>query len=210
MLRVDTSEAETFLEGLFKDQVPFAASVALNRTAKDAQKAIQTNIAGAFVLRRADFILRETAKIPKFSNKNDPELAVEILATDRVQFMRKFEHGRPKESITGGSLAVPIAARPSKGDLVPKQLRPRQLRLRAHRTRTGKVQLKGKFGTFAIRGLGILQRAEKQVRLLYAFKKRVPTPAVLRFREIGERTVKAVWPGHWAKAFAEAIRSVKK
>lgn len=215
MLRVDTSEAESFLDGLWKDQIPFAASLALNTTAKDAQRAIQTHVAGAFILRRADFILRETAKIPRFSNKNDPELSVTIQATQSVDFMHKFEGGITKESITGRQLAIPVAARPSKGELVPQHLRPRELRLRAHRTATGKVQLKGKFGTFVIKGVGIFQRDPgeasfaSEIRLLYLFRRRARTPASLRFREIGERVVRETWPGHWAAAFARAIRTAR-
>jgi hypothetical protein len=212
MIRVDTSEAETFLDGLYKDQIPFAASLALNQTAKDAQRAIQTHVAGTFILRRAQFVLQETAKIPRFSNKNDPELAVEILATDRADFMRKFEEGIAKESIRGVSLAIPIGARLSRDEIIPKGIRPRALQLRAHRTASGKVQLKGKFRTFAIKGLGIFQRigpALADIKLLYLFKKRVKTPAVLIFKQTAEKVIAAKWAENFAAAFARAIRSAK-
>ena len=208
-IRVDTAEAEAFLDGMWRDQIPFAASVAVNQTARDVQAEIRTHIAGTFTLRRADFILREAVKIPRLSNKADGEIAVEILVTDRADFMRKFESGVPKESIVGKSIAIPVAARPSKGELVPKNLRPKQLQLRAHRTAGDKVQLKGKFGTFAIKGLGILQRVEGQVRLLYLFRKKVATPAVLRFVELGTQVIHEHWPQNLANAFARAIRTAK-
>jgi len=207
-IQVDTAGAEAYLDGIWRDQIPFTASLAVNQTAKDVQAAERGNIAGEFVLRRPDFIFRGV-KIPRFSNKADPEIAAEILIDDKTDFLRKFEAGTPKESIAGKQLAIPIAARPSKGELVPKQLRPRELQLRAHRTAGDKVQLKGKFGTFAIRGRGIFQRVEGHVRLLYLFRRVARTPAVLRFVEIGQQIVAENWPKNFAAAFARAIRTAK-
>lgn len=212
MLRVDTSEGESFLEGLYKDQIPFAASLALNNTAKDAQRAIRTHIAGTFILRRADFVLREAAKIPQFSKKTDEPMAVEILATERADFMHKFESGMAKTSTTGGSVAVPFGARLLRDEVIPRHLRPRALKLRAHRTKTGKVQLKGKHRTFAIKGLGIFQRfgpRKGEVRLFYLFKKAVKSPAVLIFKQTAEKVIAGKWAENFASAFARAIRSAK-
>lgn len=210
-IRVDTSEAETFLDGMFKDQIPFAASKALNDTAKDAQRAIQQHVAGTFTLRRADFILRETAKIPRFSNKHDPELAVEIMATERADFMHKFEGGLTKISRTGGSVAVPGEWK-LRDEIIPAELRPRALKLRAHRTEAGKVQLKGKLRTFVAKPVGIFQRVgpgRSDIRLLYLFKKAVKTPAVLMFKQTAEKVIASKWAENWAKSFAQAIRTVK-
>lgn len=207
-IRVDTAEAEAYLDGIWKDQIPFAASVAVNQTAKDVQAEERLNIAGEFILRRADFVLRGV-KIPRFSNKADAEIAAEILIDEKTDFLRKFEAGVTKTPLQGSQLAIPIAARPSKGEIVPKVLRPRKLGLRAHTTAGGKVQLKGKFGTFVIRGLGILQRAEGVVRLLYRFRPSARTPAILRFHEIGERVVREKWPSNFVAAFTRAIRSAK-
>jgi hypothetical protein len=239
MLRVDTSEAETFLEGMWKDQIPFAASLALNTTAKDAQRGIQTHVAGEFILRRADFVLRETAKIPRFSTKTDRELSVEILATDKADFMRKFEAGTPKTSRTGGAIAVPGEWK-LRDEIIPKHLRPRALQLRAHRTkaaiaesiisfgspsaaqiksgaykqhaRGGKVQLKGKHRTFVLKPIGIFQRIgpkRSDIRLLYLFKKQVVSPAVLMFKQTAEKVIAAKWTENFAQAFSRAVRSAK-
>lgn len=212
MLRVDTSEAEQFLEGLHKDQIPFAASLALNNTAKAAQRGLQTHLASTFILRRADFVLKEAVKIPAFSTKTDDPMAVEVLATERADFMHKFESGITKTSITGGALAVPIEARPSKSALIPRQLRPKQLQLRGHATSGAQDQFKGKLGTFTIRGLGILQRLHGHIRgtrLLYLFRRSAKTPPSLRYQEIGRRIVAKVWPENFAAAFARAIRTAK-
>jgi hypothetical protein len=205
---VDTADAEQFLDGMGKDQIPFAASVAVNQTAKDVQGAQRLQIASEFILRRADFILRGV-KIPRFSNKNDAEIATEILIDDKTDFMRKFERGEPKESIAGKNLAIPIAARPAKDALVPRELRPKNLQLRGSATSGAADQFKGKFGTFIVRGVGILQRVQGHVRLLYLFRRVAQTPPVLHFYEIGQRIVQAKWPENWARAFAAAIRSAK-
>lgn len=210
-IRVDTAEAEQYLDGVWKDQIPFAASLAVNQTAKDVQAEERTHIAGTFILRRADFIMRGV-KIPKFSNKADPEIAVEVTIDDQVDFLRKFEGGITKAPTASGSLAIPIEARASKGELVPRQLRPKQLAFQASATSGAADQFKGKLGTFIVRGLGIVQRLHGHVRgtrLLYLFRKTARTPAVLNFHEIGERIVQAKWPINFAAAFARAIRSAK-
>jgi len=207
-IQVDTADAEAYLDGIWRDQIPFAASLAVNQTAKDVQAAERGDLAGEFILRRPDFIFRGV-KIPRFSNKADQVIAAEIVIDEKTDFLRKFEAGTPKESIAGKQLAIPIAARPARGEIVPQQLRPRELQLRVHRTASDKVQLKGKFGTFAIRGLGIFQRVEGKVRLLYLFRRVAHTPAILRFVEVGQQIVAENWPKNFAAAFARAIKTAR-
>ena len=65
MITVDTSDAEQFLDGLYREQIPFAASLALNRTAKDVQEAERGELLANFTVRQARFIL-DSVRIPAF------------------------------------------------------------------------------------------------------------------------------------------------
>jgi len=233
MIRVDTSEAEAFLDGLYRDQIPFAASLALNRTAKDVQQAEQGELAANFILRQPAFIL-QSVRIPKFSNKNDSPMEVVIEIGEKGAFLRKFQAPGVKQALDP---AMPIAIpstniRPNISDLVPLGLYPKNLRLvprrgvtgiigpKRHITSRGVVQLKGKQRTFVLdpaehRGVkvwGVYQRygpGPQDVRLLWTLKSRIPIPKRLDFVPVGERVVRERWPIRWAEAFAQAIRSAR-
>jgi hypothetical protein len=231
--RVDTSEAEAFLDGLYKDQIPFAASLALNRTAKDVQDAERGELAANLILRQPQFIL-QSVRIPKFSNKNDSPMEVTVEIGEKAGFLRKFQAPGVKQALDP---AMPIAIpstniRPSISDLVPLGLYPKNLRLvprkgvtgilapNRHITSRGVIQLKGKQRTFVLdpaehRGVkvwGVYQRfgpGPHDVRLLWTYKSRIPIPKRFDFFPVGERTIAERWPIRWAEAYAEAIRSAR-
>jgi hypothetical protein len=233
VIRVDTSEAETFLDGLYRDQIPFAASLALNRTAKDVQQAEQGELAANFVLRQPQFILN-SVRIPKFSDKHDSPMQVIVEIGEKAGFLRKFQAAGVKQALDP---AMPIAIpssniRPSFSDLPPRGLYPKNLRLvprrgvtgilgpQRHVTARGVVQLKGKQRTFVldptahqgVKTWGVYQRfgpGPHDVRLIWTYKTRIPIPRRFEFFPVGERTVRERWPIRWAEAFAQAMRSAR-
>lgn len=233
IIRADTAAAEQFLDGLYKDQIPFAASLALNQTAKDVQRAEQVQIASNFVLRQAAFNLRHV-RIPKFSNKADRPMTVTVEIGERGAYLKKFQAPGTKTALDPSNpIAIPSTnIRPSFGDSPARALYPKNLRLvprkavtgmlpaQRHVTRHGVVQLKGKRRTFVLdptehRGVktwGVYQRTgpgRGDVRLIWTYKSRIPIPRLLDFMGVGERVVAERWTENFAQAFARAIRSAK-
>lgn len=217
-ITVSTREAETYLNGVHRNQIPFAASKALNDTGKVAQAAIRGTLGRDFILRRPDFILREGAKIPKFSTKERLEL--EIMVSERASFLAKFEKGVPKTPTRSLYLALPgVGARPTPRSLIPDILRPRRLALREPKTQFsraiggGRPVLRGRQRTFLIPGKGIFQRTgpgRAGVRLLFSFTPRpARIPASLHFERTVRTTVQDAWPDLFARAFALAIRTAR-
>lgn len=232
-ITANTAEAERFLDGLYTDQIPFAASLALNQTAKDVQRAEQQQIASNFVLRQASFNLRHV-RIPRFSSKADVPLTITVEIGERGAYLKKFQAPGAKVAPDPGKpIAVPSSAiRPSFGDLPAREFYPTNLRLVArkgvtgilaaqrHMTRRGVVQLKGKRRTFVldptehfgVKTWGVYQRTGPRrgdVRLIWTYKHRIPIPRRLDFLGVGERVVAERWPENFANAFARAIRSAR-
>lgn len=233
MIKVDTSEAVSFLNGLYAEQIPFAASLALNRTAKDVQDAERGELLANFVVRQPQFILG-SVRIPAFSKKTDSPMQVTIEIGDRGGFLRKFQAPGVKQALDPTTpIAIPSTnIRPSFGDLAPRSLYPKNLRLvprrgvkgilpaQRHVTARGVVQLKGKLRTFVLdpkehRGVStwaVWQRTgpgKHDIRMLWVYKTRIPIPKRLDFVPVGERVVRERWPIRWAEAFAQAMRSAR-
>ena len=224
IMRIDARETLSFLQAMNR-QAPFAISLAINNSVKGAQEAEREHIRGAFILRRQQFIER-TVKIPLFATKQHPTAILEI--DPSRDLLSKFEAGGPKRPHGGQHLAVPIAVRRNKSDIVIKNMRVRSLGLTAYRTKSGAVQLKGKFRTFAIKlghGTGaILQRvgrhgrggsnlsadlAAGSIKVLYAFVRSVPLPAKLDFLPIVTSYIKGNWARHMGEAWNRAIATAR-
>lgn len=207
-LNVDAREVLGFFDGLSK-QAPFAVSLGINNVMKLGQQREIAHIRGAFTLRRPQFIER-TIKILQFANKRTLTGVIGIDPTRDV--LAKFEDQGIKRPTSGSALAVPIQVKRGKTDIVVKRMRVRALELRPVRSKTGKVTLKGKYGTFTVKtpqGGAILQRTGKgQVKVLYAFKRSVPLPKNLEFTQ---QIVSAVdeWPRIMGEAWDHAVRTAK-
>jgi hypothetical protein len=229
----DTQDAERFLDGLHRDQVPFAASLGLNQTAKDVQAAERVALQGSFILREPRFLL-QSIRIPRFSNKNDPQLEVTVEIGPKASFLLKFQTGGEKVALDRAlPIAIPSPAlRPSPGAVVPRALYPKALRLvprrdikgvlpaQRHVTRRGVEQLKGKRRTFVldptihfgVKTWGVYQRTgpgRGDIRLLWIYKQRIRIPQRFDFVPIGQRTAAARWPENFAQSFARAVRTAK-
>jgi hypothetical protein len=161
-------------------------------------------------------------------------MQVVIEIGDQGGFLRKFQAPGVKQALDPTTpIAIPSTnIRPSFGDLAPRGLYPKNLRLvprrgvkgimlaKLHVTARGVPQLKGKLRTFVLdpsvhRGVktwGVYQRfgpGPRDVRLIWTYKVRIPIPKRFDFVPVGERVVADRWPIRWAEAFAQAIRSAR-
>lgn len=228
--RVDPSPAKEFLAGLFRNQIPFATSLALNQTAKDAQDAIKTRLRNVFTIRRA--WVAQGITIPKFSDKNDSPMSVTIQLDPERSFLAKFEGGGTKYGTDEQPIAIPSTAiRPAFVDLPPLALYPKNLGLVARQDVAGKTAVRGKItkrGVLEIQGKrrtfvlttdmfgvnvpGVYQRTgpgKHDFQLLWAYKPQIPIPQELSFVETAKETVDAQWGPRFNAAFDRAVKTAK-
>lgn len=205
-IRCDIEAFKAVYTNLEKEQIPFAASLALNNTVKGAQVFAVQGMQQNFYI-RTDWVTREAAKITHFSNKHEDPMYARIQVSDKADFMNKFEKGGTKTSRSGRNVAVPILARPSKAGLVPLNLRPKNLHLRS----VGNA-LRGLQRTFMMTTAGgkrgIFQRTGSGKRdyiLLYWLVPSVPIPASLHFEARVAEAVGRLWRREFEAAFEYAM-----
>jgi hypothetical protein len=174
-IRVDLSGTpEATLRALGR-QMPFALSVAMNRTVEDANAAVRRRMQSTFVLRRPGFDL-PPQQLPSIARATKSRLHAEVrlayadvtpgsVGDRREVIFRKHEEGLIKRADDPSfPIAIPTTAiRPSFPALVPLQFYPKNLRL-APRQQPDNTTLpalrRGKVVTLA--GAKISNRARKQ------------------------------------------------
>ncbi len=227
-IRVDGHATLTALERLFRDQLPFATSLAINKADQAARAAVQAGIRERFTVRRP-WVLQGV--VVDASTKTNLRATVRM-ADDR-RFLSKFEAGGTLgASSPERPLAIPsVNLRPAFADVVPRALYPSSLRLvprrgvtgilpaRRHLTPRGMVQLQGKQRTFVLDATmfgvqtpGVYQRigpGPHDIRLLWIYKQREPIPARLQFNRTVAETIHREWSRAYAAAFAQAVRTAR-
>lgn len=208
-IHVDVTSAVAFFNDLQQRQLPFALSLALNRTAEDGQAAVRRHLTEAFTLRRKAFIER-TIKIETRDRASKTKLFVDVGVDPTRDFLAKFELGGLKTPRSGKSLAVPIDVKRNKADVVAKPYRLKALGLHKVTTHKGKVRIIGEQRTF-IAGGAVLQRVGRkgQVRVLYALKPSVPIKPTLQFVDTMTRTVTQRWQPNFEGSFAFAVKTAR-
>lgn len=187
-MQIDVTVDDTVVRaalGEAQRQAPFALALALSNVTKDAQAAIRQGYRQRFQLRRPDFIEREGAKITQFATKAKPEAILEVTA--KAGFLTKFEDGGEKRPKDGKAIAIPVAVRRSKSDIVPLSQRPPAL-YASKGAQAGRIFSKGG---------KLLQRvgrgAKAVTRVLYIWKASVRVDARLRFVATANETVDKSW-----------------
>jgi hypothetical protein len=218
---VDQSGVVGWLSGV-RAQLPYATSVAINRTLDTAQAAIRTSLPEHFTIRRKDFIERTIYIGPKDRARKD-----NLIGTVRVNperdFLAKFETGGEKHSKSGKALAVPVIRARDK-TMIIRRSDPLALKklLEAIDARGGKVKQRRKKGqppptamgdVFILKtakGTLVMQRPvsgpdrvgnRSNLKVLYAFKDEVPIDDDLHFAETAMKAAVGVWN----KNFLDAI-----
>lgn len=230
--QVDSTGALSALSALQQRQLPFALASAMNRTAEEFQDAMQQGVRERFTIRvpRVDRV----AKIERGNCATKELLRVIVDVDPRFGFWRKFEQGGTKTELNPTMpIAIPATTiRPAFADTVPRSLYPKNLRLverrdisgtlppKAHVTRRGVLQIKGKQRTFVldpasmfgVQTWGVYQRTgpgKHDIRLLWRYKHRVPIPAKLQWQATAERVVATRWAINFEGMLAYALRTAR-
>ena len=231
---IDTSLSEAFVRAVHSDQLPFATSVSVNRTAICFQGEERAHLHEIFKLRRVQFAERAIRiKRGDFATKRKPEAKVRVEAAGgKSDIFAKFETETEKLPFRGRSVAVPTSNVPlTAGGIIPKRFRPSQLFKGATQHGHGKVfrtkgnVLRGKQNTFLIRRPGgkgtIFQRQtttatsgrsggsirETGIVALYQLVPRVQIKPELEFIETARKVVRDRWPAEFARAWHETVLS---
>ena len=224
-MRIDVDsnagEVARSLRFLFRDQVPFATSLAINQTARGIQTEQRAGMRQRFTIRRA-YVL-QGVKFSKFSTKRDLEAIVEIDPTR--EFLFKFEEGgtvRPR----GTRLAVPDEVRRGKTGVVSRVMRPRRLEFERWGSGPRAEVHRGKKRTFMIRrpdGTGAIlqrlgrrgrkripgQRRPGKLRMLFSFTPQAQIEPSLEF-ELTARTVfERSFASNFEASFDRAVRTAR-
>ena len=215
-MRIDVdsnaTEVARSLRFLFRDQVPFATSVAINNTAKGIQTVQREGMKRRFTIRRA-YVL-QGVKINKFSTKRDLEAVIEIDPTR--EFLFKFEEGgtvRPR----GTRFAVPDEVRRTKTGVVSRVLRPRSLEFKRSGSGPRGEVFRGKKRTFMIRrpdGTGAIfqrfgRRRSTRVRMLFSFTPKAKIEPMLEFEVTAQTVFDATFASNFERSFARAQASAR-
>lgn len=219
-IKVDARQVLGVLGSLSR-QAPYAISVGINKLMESGQAAQRAHDRDIFTVRREQFIDR-TVKILQFAKK---QTLTGIIGIDpKRDVLAKFEAGGLKKP-RGSMLAVPIAVRRNKSDIVVKTMRVRELRLTPYTTKHG-TRLRGLQRTFTVKtakGGAILQRVGRKpkgttlaeeiaagsVRVAYAFKRSVPIPADLKFVDTMTKTAEREWESKMLAAWDQAQATAK-
>ena len=228
-IEINTKQFSAGLTEWQRNQLPFAASLAINAVTRAAQSAAQSSLDRNFTIApsKAPFMKR-LVNIPQFATKARMEAIIAIQGPGTGPD-RSFLLGRHE---LGGTTIEPDPTKPfmqpsvniRDGDyaLVPRSLYPSSLRLVERRdvvgtlppkgrvTRKGTFQLQGKRGTFVldpktmfgVKQWGVYQReGPNDVRLLWIYRVKQTNKPRLKFYE----TVREAVTKSLEKAFRDAM-----
>lgn len=206
---VDTDKATRFLTDVEKRQIPFATSLAINRTADEALAQAKRHAFSVFTFRDKRFPQFMFKHIER-SNKNKLLARVGITGPKASILTRHEKGGLFTASDPFKPFYIPTAElRPTKGTAIPRNMYPKALRLMERgapsgtlpamgkMSRTGKPMFKGKRRTFTIpspsgRPIGVFQRygsGRRHIRMLWRYVDRLNVPPRLKFEETAAKVV---------------------
>jgi hypothetical protein len=186
--------------GRMKKQIPFAASVAMNKTVVDIQK-----VEKAAIVRELDRPRPGTIKAIRVSRSNKRRLSASVFILPAVDRFIRYQVEGGTRPPRGKAEAVPVDIRLNKyGNIAGR--------------RSGKLsKLLARPDTFSatIKGVaGIWQRAKGRGRrtgltLLAAFESQTTYRPRFKFYEHAERTAARRWPRNFNRAISQAIRTAR-
>lgn len=177
------------------NQVPFAAAMALTRTAQDAQLELRRQLPQRFTIRNT-WVSQGIRIVPA------TKTSLQSVVFSRDDFMVRQETGGTKTPTSGSSIAVPEGVRVNKRGIVTAANRPRRL---LEKPRTFIATIGG------VRG--IWQRTTKQrlpLRLLYALVPAVRVAARFGFEATIRKIVDQRFSRQFELAFLTALRGRRR
>lgn len=204
-------------------QIPFAASRALNDTAKAFQDEERDDMAREFRLRRPDFVLRAIYIAPRdFATKDKLNVTIQINpaedpqrsgvgARGRYDFLNKFEDGGEKVNTIGGqNVAIPTDnLKRNKNEIIPARLWIRNLlpdpnEMSDPNTKAFIIKSGPRKGIYQRYG-----RGGRNIRLLYSLKPSTPVPASLHFFKNAQTAWDFYFPFFFSKWFKVAVETAR-
>lgn len=189
-----TNNIDQFKRGLNlvqREQIPYAASRAINDTAVDAQEAVQEAIPHIFENRKKWWLKRQPTGIKvKFSNKKN--LHAQVFTN--AYFAKIQAEGGTKKPKTARNLAIPTKAVPNR-----------------YRTSHGAREMVADRGNVFRNEKGVFKRTGKRkITLLWSFSPSASITRVFNFHEIIQKVVKRRFSKHFEKRLNEALASAKR
>lgn len=193
-------ELPLLFAGVRKNQVPFAAAVAMTRTAQDALEELRSGVAQRFTIRRKSLIAngpQSTLRVITASKRDWPHPSAGIGIVD--QFFARHEEGGVQRPERASSFAVPtrrILVRRLPGGAIPKYWRPSTMRAQNRAIREDdKILQKEKRGSLV------------QAGIVYLLHRRVRLAARLGGRSTLDRVSRARFHHHFERELTNALRS---
>lgn len=184
------AQLDTNLAALAGKQLPYVASLAINRTAIGARDAVRGNLPRRFTLRNS---WTRGGIQARMSSKSS--LMAQVVAPG---YMAIQETGGERRPDAGRTLTAPVAAAQS-GSVIPKGKRPRALlgsgRAFLIRMRDGDAGVFSRFGP-----------KRGQIELLYWLSDRQEYSERFNFEADVQAHVRERFSTNFAAAFAEAVR----
>jgi hypothetical protein len=198
-LRVHPLELPVMFAGVRKNQVPYAASRALNSTVWAASVELRDSLGQRFTLRSkrtAKSIRGPTKNNSLSSHKRDwPHLSAGVGVLD--QWLARHEEGGIQKPERASSFAVPtrvVAAQRTAGGAIPKRLRPKRLRERNQATRVDDAIL------------DLRKNSLKGARTLYLLRRNVRLSSRLGGRSTLDQVARAKFHEHFAFWLTDALK----
>lgn len=237
MISIDvrSDEVLSFMER-FSKQAPFAISLGINRLTELAMVAAGKGIKARMIVRVPGFVLPPQQLPNKWRATKDKLFATADIAYDdgprsigarRRAILSKFEDGGEKKSANPNyPIAIPTnALRSSPAELVQRKMYPRNLvggftplgvfvgLGRTARTKGKRQKQVGRYfvlGQQGDKGYGLYERMGRgNIRMLWAFRTRIPIPAILHYQEEIGRSVDANYAKELTAAMDHAIATAK-
>lgn len=206
-ITIDAKRAIRTLREDADKQIPFALANAINKIAKDAQTDERVQLRRAFTLRRPEWADR-AVKITKFAKKKDPIAVLGIHPPGgdaRADILTKFEADTVKTPRAGAHVAIPVAAKRTKKDIVRKNQQPRAL------IAAGKAfiirQTKNPAVQLIVRYAGRGKR--KTLETLWLLVRRVPISPDLKFEQTARKSIDRTATKHLQREFDNAMRTAR-
>ncbi|HQT40476.1 MAG TPA: hypothetical protein PK231_13675, partial [Acidocella sp.] len=188
------------------DQLPYTVARALTKTAMQARDEIRAAMPSEFTLRR-DWIVNGIDVV--MARKDN----LEAIVYSRDPFMGRQEYGGEKIPMDGGkNIAVPLAARPNKGAIIPASLLPSNLGKAEYTIslKSGKEIVRKGTGGSAFRLISngktyLALRTAAGLQMMYLLVPMTLVKPRLNLTEITLRVVKQRFAQNFFKAANEAM-----
>jgi len=213
--RSNAAEIRTLVAKTFR-QLPYAASVALNRTALEIVEEQRRGMSERFTIRRQWVLQGVRMDRGDFATKR--RLRAVVRLDPSRGFLAQHEEGGTRTA-RRSSLAIPAAVRRSPRQVIRAADRPRAMGFgKAVDIGGGRSVRRGTMGRYMVQdaaGRGfVLSRAQSRsgggtATVLYRLQRQVRIPARLRFAETAKRVTDSRLAANMAAAFAEALRTAR-